>query len=209
MDISSLTSGVGGLLASAFVVAGYTMRTMIPLRIFGILTNVVFLAYAIPHHNIPLFVLHAILLPLNVYRLREMRTLVRNVQQSSSGNLSMDWLKPFMTSRQCQSGEVLFYRHEVAEEMFYIVSGKFRLVESDIMLPPGQIVGELGLLAPDNKRTQTLECVEPGEVLSASYRRIDELIVQTPEFGAYLLRLVGARLFQNMQRLEAQLHERG
>jgi hypothetical protein len=208
MDMSGLTSSAGGLLASAFVVAGYTMRTMIPLRIFGILTNLVLIAYAVPHHNYPIIALHMCLLPLNIFRLREMLLLVRNVRKSVNSDLSMAWLKPFMTERKCKAGEVLFYKHEAANEMFYIVSGRYRLVESGIELPVGAIVGELGMLSPSNKRTQTLECIESGLVLGVTYQKVEELYVQNPEFGFYFLRLVSARLFQNLDRLEAKLAER-
>ena len=51
MDTSHLAEHAGTLFASVFVVATTTMRTMIPLRIFGILTNVVLIATAIPSHN--------------------------------------------------------------------------------------------------------------------------------------------------------------
>ncbi len=205
MDMSGLVSGAGGLVASAFVVAGYTMRTMISLRIFGILSNVVLIAYALPQHHYPIVALHLILLPLNVYRLREMLQLVRNVKKSVNSDLSMAWLKPFMTERKCKAGDVLFYKHEKAEEMFYIVSGRFQLVESGIELPVGIIVGELGMLSPSNKRTQTLECTEDGLVLCVTYQKVQELYVQNPAFGFYFLRLVSARLFQNVSTLEAQL----
>lgn len=208
MDMSGFVSGAGGFLASAFVVAGYTMRTMIPLRIFGILTNVVLIVHALVHHHYPVLVLHMILLPLNVYRLREMLLLVAEVKRSVNSDLSMAWLKPFMNERRCATGEVLFYKHEKAEEMYYIVSGRFRLVESGIELPVGAIVGELGMLSPSNKRTQTLECIEGGLVLSVTYQKVQELYVQNPEFGFYFLRLVSARLFQNVVRLEAQLAAR-
>jgi len=207
MDMSGLVSGAGGLLASAFIVAGYTMRTMIPLRIFGILTNVVLIGYALAHRHYPVMLLHMILLPLNIYRLREMLMLVREVKKSVSSDLSMAWLKPFMTERKCKTGEVLFYKHEKAEEMFYIVTGRFRLVESGIELPIGAIVGELGMLSPSNKRTQTLECIEGGMILSVTYQKVQELYVQNPSFGFYFLRLVSARLFQNVGKLEAQLAE--
>ncbi|MFX6258523.1 hypothetical protein ABTF80_20940, partial [Acinetobacter baumannii] len=76
-----------------------------------------------------------ILLPLNIYRLREMLMLVREVKKSVNSDLSMAWLKPFMTERKCKAGEILFYKYEKAEEMYYIVSGRFRLVESEIELP--------------------------------------------------------------------------
>lgn len=207
MEMSGLVSGAGGFLASAFVVAGYTMRTMIPLRIFGILTNVVLIAYALPQHHYPIVALHMLLLPLNIYRLREMLLLVREVKKSVNSDLSMAWLKPFMNERKCKTGEVLFYKHEKAEEMFYIVSGRYKLVESGIELPIGAIVGELGMLSPSNKRTQTLECIEGGLILSVTYQKVQELYVQNPAFGFYFLRLVSARLFQNVGKLEAQLAE--
>ena len=89
--------------------------------------------------------------------------------------------------------------------MFYIGSGRFRLVESVIELPVVSIVCEFGMLSPDNERTQTLECLEQGVVLSVTYQKVEELYVQNPEFGFYFLRLVSARLFQNVGKLEAQV----
>jgi CRP-like cAMP-binding protein len=207
MDTSHLAqhAGTAGMLfASVFVVATTTMRTMIPLRVFGILTNIVLIASAIPGHNYPTLLLHA-LLPLNAYRLHQMLQLVRDVKKSVNSDLSMAWLKPFMTERTCAAGEVLFYKDEKAESMFYIVSGRFKLVESGIELPVGAIVGELGMLSPSNLRTQTLECLEAGHILSVSYTKVEELYVQNPEFGFYFLRLASARLFQNIGTLEQRL----
>src|ERR1700676_1641451 len=134
-----------------------------------------------------------------------MRQLVRDVKRSVSSDLSMDWLKPFMTERKCEAGEMLFYKDEKAEDMLYIVSGKFKLVESGIVLPVGAIVGELGMLSPSNVRTQSLECIEAGLVLSVSYSKVEELYVQNPAFGFYFLRLSSARLFQNLETLQKQL----
>jgi CRP-like cAMP-binding protein len=205
MDMSHFAEHAGGLFASIFVVATYTMRTMIPLRVFGILTNIILIASSIPTHNYPTMILHAVLLPLNAYRLHQMLQLLRDVKKSVNSDLSMEWLKPFMEERKCKVGEVLFYKDEKAEDMFYIVSGRYRLVESGIELPVGAIVGELGMLSPSNARTQTLECIESGVVLSVSYSQVEELYVQNPEFGFYFLRLASARLFQNISTLEQRL----
>jgi CRP-like cAMP-binding protein len=181
------------------------MRTMIPLRVFGILTNIVLISSAIPSHNYPTLLLHAVLLPLNTYRLHQMLQLVRDVKKSVNSDLSMEWLKPFMTERKCEAGDVLFYKDEKAESMYYIVSGRFRLVESGIQLPVGAIVGEFGMLSPSNVRTQTLECIEGGVILSVSYDQVEQLYVQNPAFGFYFLRLASGRLFQNIETLEQRL----
>ncbi|BAM92650.1 conserved hypothetical protein [Bradyrhizobium oligotrophicum S58] len=208
MDTSHLVEhagAAGSLFASIFVVATLSMRTMIPLRVFAILTNIVLLATAVPTHNYPVLVLHGVLLPLNSYRLHQMLQLVRDVKQSVNSDLSMEWLKPFMTERKCGPGEVLFYKDEKADSMYYIVSGRFRLVESGIELPVGAIVGEFGMISPSNTRTQTLECVEGGLILSVSYDQVEQLYVQNPAFAFYFLRLASARLFQNIETLERRL----
>src|SRR3982751_550544 len=208
MDTSHLAQHAGtagALFASIFVVAPPTMRTMIPLRVFGILANVVLIVTAIPTHNYLVMLVQSAMFCVNSYRLHQMLQLVRDVKKSVNSDLSMEWLKPFMTERQCTAGEILFYKDEKAEDMLYIVSGKFKLVESGIVLPVGAIVGELGMLSPSNMRTQTLECVEAGLVLSVSYSKGEELYVQNPAFGFYFLRLSSARLFQNLNAAEQRL----
>jgi cyclic nucleotide-binding protein len=208
MDTSHLVqhAGTAGtLFATIFVVASTTMKTMIPLRVFGILFNVALIGTAIPTHNYLVIAVQLVMLSLNSWRLHQMLQLIRDVRKSVSGDLSMEWLKPFMTERQCKAGEVLFYKDEKAEDMLYIVSGRFRLVESGIEFPIGAIVGELGMLSPSNVRTQTLECVESGLILSVSYSKVEELYVQNPEFGFYFLRLSSARLFDNIDKLEKRL----
>src|ERR1700742_597708 len=208
MDTSHLAqhAGTAGtLFASVFVVATTTMRTMIPLRVFAILTNIILIATAIPIHNYLVILLQALVLVLNSYRLHQMLQLVRDVKRSVNSDLSMDWLKPFMTERKCADGEILFYKDEKAEDMLYIVSGRFRLVESGIELPVGALVGELGMLSPSNLRTQSLECIEAGVILSVSYDQVEQLYVQNPAFGFYFLKLASARLFQNLYTLERRV----
>ena len=211
MDTSHLAEHAGtagALFASIFVVATTTMRTMIPLRVFGILANVVLFATAIPTHNYLVMLVQSAMFGVNSYRLHQMLQLVRDVKKSVNSDLSMEWLKPFMTERNCTAGEILFYKDEKAEDMLYIVSGSFKLVESGIVLPVGAIVGELGMLAPSKVRTQTVECIADGLILCVSYSKVEELYVQNPSFGFYFLRLASARLFQNIGKLQDEVNEK-
>ena len=66
----------------------------------------------------------------------------------------------------------------------------------------GRMMGELGFVDPKNRRTQTVECVEDGDVLAITYEKLLELYFQNPEFGYYFLRLTTERLMQNISRLE-------
>ena len=86
--------------------------------------------------------------------------------------------------------------------MFLTVSGKFLVTEIGIEIPPDRILGELGFLSPNNHRTQSVECIEDGEVLAIAYDKLLEIYFQNPEFGYYFLRLTSDRLLQNFARLE-------
>jgi len=68
---------------------------------------------------------------------------------------------------------------------------------------PGEFVGELGLLAPDGRRTQSMECVDTAKVLAIRYDEVHELFFQNPDFGLYFMKLASERLF-NVVRLQEQ-----
>jgi Cyclic nucleotide-binding domain len=194
--------------ASLFIVATATTKTMVPLRILAIIANCFLLTvFAVSHSWLPM-AMQAVALPLNGWRLYQMIMLIANVRGAISGANSMDWLKPFMSERRFRKGDILFAKGERADEMFCTVTGRYRLVELGIELPPAQVVGELGFLAPDNRRTATLECVEAGTVLSITYEQVEQLYYQNPTFGFYFLRLSTERLFENIKRLEAELERR-
>jgi CRP/FNR family transcriptional regulator, cyclic AMP receptor protein len=191
--------------ASLFIVATATTKTMVPLRALTIAANVFFaLVFADLHLWLPMG-LQLLALPLNIYRMYQMLNLIKNVRAAVGGNASMDWLKPFMTSRSFKTGDILFAKGEPADRMFSTVTGRYRLRELGIELKPGDVVGELAMLAPDNRRTATLECIESGRVLSITYEQVEQLYYQNPTFGFYFLRLATARLFDNISRLEAEV----
>ena len=142
-----------GYLGALITLCTYSMKTMIPLRIVGICANLVFITYGLLAKIYPALVLHLALLPLNSIRLYQMLQLVEKVKSASRGDLSMDWLKPFMTRRSVATGEVLFRKGELSSGMFYTVTGRWRLVEIGAEVPIGEVIGEIGLIAPDNRRT--------------------------------------------------------
>ncbi|MFM9849177.1 MAG: cyclic nucleotide-binding domain-containing protein [Hyphomicrobiaceae bacterium] len=191
-----------GYFGASLTITVYSMKRMIPLRIIGIGANCVFIVYGFVAAVYPQMILHSVLLPINVYRLYEMLLLIRKVKGASQGDLNMDWLKPYMKRRTAKQGEALFRKGDVSSDMFYTLTGRYRLNEIGLDLEPGQVVGEIGLIAPDNKRTLTLECIEDGDLLTISYDHVKELYFQNPEFGFYFLQLVSKRLFTDIERLQ-------
>jgi uncharacterized protein (DUF697 family)/CRP-like cAMP-binding protein len=195
-------ANICALIGAAFFVATLLTRTMVPLRVFGIISAVFFMAFGALAHDIKTFLLYLLLLPINGIRLYQMITLVKTARSAMQGDTSMEWLKPFMTQRKYRRGDVLFNKGDAANEMFLTVTGKFLVTEIGVELPPGRLMGEIGFLTPDNRRTATVKCTEAGRVLTITYEKLLELYFQNPQFGYYFLVLTSQRLLQNNARLE-------
>jgi CRP/FNR family transcriptional regulator, cyclic AMP receptor protein len=197
-----------GFVAGALYIASHYMKTMIPLRICEIGSNVLFVGYGIMYPSYPTFTLYGILIVINGLRLYEMVQALKKVRVAASGDLSMEWLKPFMHKKAYHKGDLLFRKGDEADEMFLIVSGACRVEALDLTLLPGQIVGELGFLNPEHSRTQTVECAENSDLLVITYDKVRELCLQDPTFGFYLLKLTSNRLLHNIHRMEGLLAAR-
>lgn len=197
-----------GYLSAAIGIAMFAMQTMIPLRAAAIAHNIGQIAFGLLSGSLPMVAQHAVLLPMNGYRLFEMLRLIKRVKAASTGDHSLDWLKPFMTRRAVRAGETLFRKGDDAGHMYYVLDGRLHVEEIDVDIMPASVVGELGMLSPHRQRTQTVVCTQDAAILEMAYERIEQLYFQNPEFGFYFLRLSSARLFDNIERLELKLAAR-
>ncbi len=188
----------------------YLMRTMIPLRIFAVATNLLFIVYSLFAEIYPTLILNCILLPLNGYRLAEMLYLVRTTRVAATRpDFDLGFIRPYTTSLPVDLGGIVFKKGDIADSMYIVESGTFELPESGVTLTQGAVVGELGLLAPGGLRTQSLVCMNGGVLQQLSYDRFKQLFLQNPKFGFYFLQLTTGRLFQNIDALERTLEARG
>jgi CRP/FNR family transcriptional regulator, cyclic AMP receptor protein len=108
-------------------------------------------------------------------------------------------------------GEILFHEGERAESVYLIESGKVAARISTpegalvtvAVLGPGSAVGELALLGDDERRTATVQAVEPVVALALLRRDFAELRRQHPSVTEFLV----TSLATTVRRLDAQLVE--
>ncbi len=193
-----------GYCASLLVFCTFYMKTMIPLRCVAIASNVAFMTYGLVDGLYPVFLLHVVLLPLNVVRLRQIRTLIRQVREASRGDMSTEWLLPLVTRHRLGQGEVLFRMGDPANAMYLILSGSVRLAEIGVTLGPSALLGEIGVFAPDNRRTGTAICETEVEIGVISDEKVLQLYYQNPTFGLHLFRLVVRRMLENERRQRSE-----
>jgi hypothetical protein len=193
------------LLGASFYAATFLMPRMIPLRVFGILSALFFMTYGLLATAVGTFLMYLLLLPINSARLYQIMKLVRKARTATAGDMSIDWIKSYMDTRRYKKGEIVFRKGQIATEMLLVAEGKFLIPEIGIEVLPGRIIGELGFVTPTNKRTQSVECIEDGAVMTITYDRLLQIYFEQPDFGYFMLRLATSRLIENNARLEAEL----
>ena len=149
-----------GYLASGAVFVTFLMKTMIPLRVIGISSNILFFFYGLYDGLVPIMVLHGCLFPLNTLRLYQAMCLRRRIHAMAHSEFDVESLLPFMTERKFPKGSFLFKRGDEAQDIFYLSQGCAHVVELDIDFEPGYLVGEIAIFSPQKQRTQTVECKE-------------------------------------------------
>lgn len=190
-----------GYAGALLTLVTFSMRTMLQLRKLAICANLAFIVYGAIVHVYPVLLLHVILLPLNVWRLRQLLQLTDQIRNASNGKVGLEWLKPYTQSRSIRAGQVLFRKGERADHILFILAGQFRAVEADVVLGPGEVFGEIGLVTKGNSRTQTVVCESAGALLTIRYDEVRQMYYQNPRFGLFFLELVAERLMRDANQL--------
>src|SRR6266481_9823972 len=86
---------VVGVAAAAASLYAANSKTIIPLRVAAIVANVLAMTYSLMHGTYPTFMLNAVLLPLNGWRLWAMLKLIRDINRAIEGDMNVDWLLPY------------------------------------------------------------------------------------------------------------------
>ncbi len=188
-----------GYIGSALMFSTFYMKTMIPLRVTGIAANCCMIVYTAIAGIYPVLILQSALLPLNVYRLIQMRRLIDRVKKAARGDFKLDSLIPFMRHEPARKGTTLFEVGDDADKLYLIQSGAVRLVQIDRLVGPGNLIGEIGILSPHSVRTATAVCAEDSDLYSITQDQVLQLYYQDPQFGFFLVRLVTARLLHNLE----------
>jgi CRP/FNR family cyclic AMP-dependent transcriptional regulator len=197
---------VAVMVASGFVLVSTFVKTMIPLRWLAVGSNIGFVAYGAIHPSYPMMLLHAALLPINLYRLAEMMRLTRRVRKvSNDGHTSAVWLKPYMRARKYKAGAVLFRQGDHGDRFYLLAEGRIDLVEIQSTIEPGSMFGEIAFFAPDRRRRLTARCAVDCTVLSIDETTVRQLFYQNPAFGFKLIELVAGRLSADVRRVTDQL----
>ncbi|MBS0220046.1 MAG: cyclic nucleotide-binding domain-containing protein [Proteobacteria bacterium] len=196
-----MSSGeIFGYIASALVFATFYMKTMMPLRLVAIASNVAFITYATIDGLAPIFILHVALLPLNVLRLLQLRDLAQQVERAAREDFSIQAIAPLMRRRVVRANEMLFRIGDPADELYYVIDGILFLPELQQEIVAGNFLGEFALFSDSGRRTATAVARTDCTLMALSRGAVFAALLQHPRLGIHLLKLITVRLLQNSER---------
>lgn len=207
MELPENIVEIAGYIASALVFLSFCMKTLIPLRVVAILSNIAFIVYAISAGLTPILMLHSALLPLNILRTYQQISMFRQVRATTHGHAAAEALVPFMTRRHYPQGTLLFSKNDRADDIYYIVEGTITLPEIGKQLTKGTLFGEVGLFTPDRVRTGSARCATDCVLNVIGYEDLTRLCLRDPAFGLYLTKLITGRMVENQEQRQAQASE--
>jgi CRP-like cAMP-binding protein len=112
-------------------------------------------------------------------------------------------LSTLLTPVDVRAGRVLCRQGECAEECFVVVDGHADVFVDDALVAgigPGELVGELALLAEGGLRTATVVAATDMSVLVLSRREFNALEFASPSVLHRVLRDAARRLVENANR---------
>jgi CRP-like cAMP-binding protein len=99
-------------------------------------------------------------------------------------------LIPYMKTESRAAGDVLFRRGDPAETLYVVQQGTVVFAETGKRASAGAVFGEVGLFAPQGRRSLSAVCEEDCRVAAITKEKALELYYQNPKFGMFLIRLV-------------------
>jgi CRP/FNR family transcriptional regulator, cyclic AMP receptor protein len=186
-----------GYAAALSVLATFCMTTMVPLRIVALASNVLFCVYGASEHIYPVLALHAALFPLNLVRLVQVLRARRDLAALTSADGALAQLLPHMTLRIVPAGTTLFRKGDIADRLYYVASGALRIADVGKTVQAGTVIGEIGIFAPDQRRTASVVTMSECRLYELSDRLARRLFFQSSTFGYAVLQMIIARLLEN------------
>jgi CRP-like cAMP-binding protein len=113
----------------------------------------------------------------------------------------MEPLIPYMKKELFAQGEVLFHKGDSAEKIYYIRAGSVTVTEIDKELTEGSVFGEVGVFAPQRKRSASAICSRHSVIYSIHRDNVLQLYYQDPKFGLLIVRLLSRYVAENVDTI--------
>jgi sigma-B regulation protein RsbU (phosphoserine phosphatase) len=117
------------------------------------------------------------------------------------------WPVAFMRRERFHKGQRLFNKGDPADKLFYVSKGTIRLPELGRSVLAGQVIGEMGIFAPDRCRSASAVVEDDVEAYTMGEEEVRALMSRDPALATNLIEVIIKRMMDHLQA-EAEARER-
>jgi phosphoserine phosphatase RsbU/P len=117
------------------------------------------------------------------------------------------WPLAAMRKERFGKGDYLFRAGDAADRLFYISKGLVRLPELNVVVRPGQVLGEMGIFSQAHARTASAVCEADLEVFTMGRDEVVQLFTLNPSLALHLMQVSNQRFIENL-KAETEARER-
>ena len=88
---------------------------------------------------------------------------------------------------------MLFQTGDIADHIYVVLHGEILLQGSEKLITGGQLLGLIGVMSNDRRRTDSALCLTYAELGVIPAEKFWELVCQDPIFGNYVIRSMAQR----------------
>ncbi|MBI1396652.1 MAG: cyclic nucleotide-binding domain-containing protein [Betaproteobacteria bacterium] len=129
-----------------------------------------------------------------IVAMRVIKVVRSQIEHAQRDELDIGFLLPHMEYRRYPAGHAVFHKGDIADELYLIQRGRVSLPEIGKELKEHDLFGEIGIFAPDHKRTCSAVCATDVDLFALSEDKVKQAYYLNPGFAMFVLNVITTRL---------------
>lgn len=129
-----------------------------------------------------------------IVAMRVIKVVRSQIEHAQHDELDIGFLLPHMEYRRYPAGHAVFHKGDIADELYLIQRGRISLPEIHKELKEHDLFGEIGIFAPDHKRTCSAVCATDVDLFALSEDKVKQAYYLNPGFAMFVLNVITKRL---------------
>jgi CRP-like cAMP-binding protein len=129
-----------------------------------------------------------------IVAMRVIKVVRSQIEHAQHDDLDIGFLLPHMEYRRYPAGHAVFHKGDIADELYLIQRGRISLPEIRKELKEHDLFGEIGIFAPDHKRTCSAVCATDVDLFALSEDKVKQAYYLNPGFAMFVLNVITKRL---------------
>jgi two-component system nitrate/nitrite response regulator NarL len=135
-----------------------------------------------------------------IVAMRVIKVVQSQIDQAEHRDLDLGWLLPHMEFQRFAAGHTVFQKGDISDALYLIQRGRVLLPEIDVELHEHEMFGEIGIFAPDHRRTCSAVCATDVDAFRLTEEKVKHAYFLNPGFALFVLQAITRRLLSDGRR---------